>query len=71
MYEDVQAVEVIFYVVVVPLIWDDDPVNLDADAVKVALDALVVPLCLLFLHDVVIELVSQDNDIDADLLYIC
>ena len=66
--------------VVVPLVCDDDLVDLDVDVVvKVVVVVVVVDvvlLCLLLLYDVVMELVCQDDDADVylvvdDVVYSC
>ena len=66
-------VEVAFkVVVVVPLVCDDDLIDLDVDiVVKVGVVVVgvdVVLLCLLLPYDVVMEFVYQDDDTDVYLV---
>ena len=77
---EADAVEVVLNAVVVPLVCDDDLVDLDVDiVVKVVVVVVVVDvvlLCLLLLYDAVMELVCQDDDADVylvvdDVVYSC
>ena len=64
--------EVVLNVAVIPLVCDDDIVDLDVEvAVKIVVVVVVVDvvlLCLLLLYDVVMELVCQDDDADVYLV---
>ena len=77
---EADAEEVVLNAVVVPLVCDDDLVDLDVDVVvKVVVVVVVVDvvlLCLLLLYDIVMELVCQDDDADVylvvdDVVYSC
>ena len=77
---EADVVEVVLNVVVVPLVCDDDIVELDVEIVVTVVVVVVVVdvvlLCLLLLYDVVMELVCQDDDVDVylvvdDVVYFC